>query len=604
MVDLRDYQQECLDALVAYRRLHDEGHPYGGQRALVAMATGLGKTQVFAQLPRLSAKRVLVIAHKEELLDQAALRLQEANPGMSIGIEQAERKAPEGCRGLVGSIQTFAMSPKRLASLRPEDFSVVVIDEAHHATAATYLRLLAHFGLAPEQGAILRAAEEIGTQDDAHVEGRRLRAQYRDAFKVFKPSPGAPYLVGFTATPSRSDGTGLEWVFDDIVYSMPIREGMEKGWLCPIRGVHVQSAVDISSVPTSHGDYKDAALSQTVDTPERNALAVQAYQEHAPGRKALVFCVDVAHAEHMLEAFQAQGVPSAMVVGGTPREERHQRIAAYRQGGVQVLVGVMVFTEGFDAPETSCILMARPTKSSLVYTQAMGRGTRIAPGKADLLVLDLVDINKKAQVQNLNTLFGLPIRLNLGNGDVIEAVQAVEAIQASLPLEMFNQATSFADIERIAREFDPLAATLVEEYIAELSSLAWVKTSFGYALGVMGKGQIGIVVDLLGGASLRLKVPQEAPLDLGRYPGVGEAIQSAEAWVRQEVPDLMAMLDRDAKWRSGDATPKQVAFLRKLKDVAGTPIQYPPGLTKGQASALIDRYKKERVVPEWVKRRE
>ena len=934
MVELRDYQQACLDSLVAYRRLHDEGHPYGGQRALVAMATGLGKTQIFAQIPKLASKRVLVIAHREELLDQAALRIQEANPEMTVGIEQADRHAPEGCKVLVGSIQTFAMSPKRLAALRPEDFSVVVVDECfpagtlidglpieqiqkgdfvrslnhqtgcielrqvtrtfqraasslirvtlengvtvdctpdhpfytpdgylpaklltwynmvayitlpsakedcyassppfqlradalfnvrsfnqrpreaspgtayahgqglllrdmqfglsgpaiigdngrdqpqicfrahgsqesneqprnqgqgsghpasygmeaagaggeweaaaccsdapgrsagmehggsysnkdaqelrlpdllqdrhwqsnsqtsyrsgwgqprfsasaspgsqksrflriarvesiavqesrgaqrfgqmpsncpvynlevegnnnyfangilvhncHHATAATYLRLLAHFGLAPDQAAILQASRNLSMDTDSvhpwddSVEGvaggakstaRSLRAEYRNAFKGFKPAPGAPYLVGFTATPSRSDGMGLEWILDDIVYSMSIREGMEKGWLCKLRGIHVESGADISTVPTSHGDYQETALARAVDTRGRNALAVQGYLDHASGRKALVFCVNVEHAEHMLDAFQQRGIPSAMVVGETPREERRQRIAAFRGADIQVLVGVMVFTEGFDAPETSCIIMARPTKSSLVYTQAIGRGTRIAPGKADMLVLDMVDINKKAQVQTLNTLFGLPIKLRFG--DVLAAVKAVEEVQSALPLEMFNQAESIEDIQRMAREFDPLAATMVESYIAEQSSLSWVKTPFGYALGVMGKGQLGIVQDLLGNATLRLKVPHEEPQTLGRYAGILEAVSGADDWVRQEAPELMAMLDRTARWRTGDATPKQIAFLNKLKDSAGKPVQYPPSITKGQASALIDRYKRERHVPEWVRR--
>jgi superfamily II DNA or RNA helicase len=597
-------------------------------------------------MPALSAKRVLVIAHREELLDQAALRIQEANPGMTVGIEQAERHAPEGCKVLVGSIQTFAMAPKRLAALRPEDFSLVVVDEAHHCTAASYLRLLAHFGLAPDQEQILQAAKEEqlvfdvedlradlvddGMSEEAAAaldeetlrkmafgrEGKRallraqasergkaLRKEYRDAFREFKPGPDVPYLVGFTATPTRSDGTGLEWIFDDIAYSRTIREMMEAGWLCKIRGIQVQSAADISYVPMTHGDFKESALANAVDTPERNALAVQAYLEYARDRKALVFCVNVEHAEHMLGAFQAASIPSALVLGETPTQERRQRIAAYRQGDVQVLVGCMVFTEGFDAPETSCVLMARPTKSSLVYTQAVGRGTRIFPGKADLLVLDLVDVNKKAHVQNLNTLFGLPIKLKLGNLDVLEAVKEIEDVQGNLPMDMLDRAEALEDVKRIAQEFDPLAATLVEEYIQEQSSLAWVKTAFGYALGVMGKGQLGIVEDLLGGATLRLKVPQEPAEALGRYQSVVDAVRAADDWVRQEVPDLMVMLDRTARWRSGDATPKQIAFLKKLKDANGQPVRYPENITKGQASALIDRYKKERVMPAWARRK-
>lgn len=211
-LELRDYQQEALEKLLAYRRLVDEGHPYGGQRALVAMATGTGKTVIFAQFPRFAAKKVLVIAHREELLAQAAEKIQDANPTAAVDIEQAERHASPNAKVVVASIQTLAVSRTRMAALDPSLYSSVIVDEAHHVVALSYLKLLAHFGLVPR----------VDDLDQDVIGRKQVNAEVAGRFEAFRPSASTPYLVGFTATPSRTDGRGLEWVFDDIVFSRTI----------------------------------------------------------------------------------------------------------------------------------------------------------------------------------------------------------------------------------------------------------------------------------------------------------------------------------------------------------------------------------------------
>lgn len=574
---LRDYQRECLEAISTYRQS-------GGHRALVALPTGTGKTVLFAQFPKLFASgRVLVLAHREELLDQAVLKLRDADPTLSIGVEQADRQASRGSQVVVASVQTLAVSPARLLALKRDEFSAVVVDEAHHSLARSYLGILAHFRLAPDISRLPWSETN-----------KKFSAAVSRSFEDFVPAPDAPFLAGFTATPSRTDGRGLQWVFDTIVFSRSIREMMEVGWLCAMRGLQIRTGTDITDVRPYMGDYAEGALSKAVNTPERNRLAVKAYLDYAPGRQALAFAVDVKHTVDLLAEFRAAGVQADMVVGTTDKDQRSATVRSYRGGGVQVLVNCMVLTEGFDAPETSCVVMARPTKSSLLYTQMIGRGTRIAPGKKDLLVLDMVDIARQAGVQTVNTLFGLPPKLRLdGATDAIGALRFMDGHQA--PLDLLGEASSLEDVARVVREIDPLQAAALPPWVEELSRFAWARTPSGYVLGLMGKGQIGITdytlyddathSEVLSHAKVAFQPLSGRPQVLGDYNSLAGAFKAADAWVSSEAPGLEHLLDRGARWRiKGEpASERQKAALHSLK------VEYPATLTKGEASRLIDR---------------
>ena len=356
---LRDYQAEAFDALVAYRSTPTDEHPYGGRRALVAWPTGAGKTVLFALFARCQ-KRMLVLAHREELLEQAAAQIRRALPGIFVGIEQADRHAPPNCKVVVASVQTFAMSPARLEALDPSEFSVVVVDEAHHMLATTYLKVLEHFHLAP------------GCSDlrDSDLRRRTANASLEERFENFEPPFEAPFLIGVTATPSRTDGKGLEWVLDDIVHSRTIRDGVEAGWLCRIKGEEVATGTDISDIQIRGGDFAEGALSQIVNSKKRNALVVGAYVDHCMdvegGRQAIVYAVDVQHAKDLLECFLEHSIEAGIVLGESHTEDRRYTMRQFRQGKLRVLCNVGVATEGFDIPNTSAIILARPTKSSLL----------------------------------------------------------------------------------------------------------------------------------------------------------------------------------------------------------------------------------------------
>jgi superfamily II DNA or RNA helicase len=577
-MNLRDYQVECLEALVTYRRS-------GGNRALVTLPTASGKTVVFAQIPRAARKRVLVVAHRTELLDQAKNKMQAASPDMEVGLEQAASHASDTSNILLASVQTLAVSPHRLQALDPTEFSSIIIDEAHHTPAKSYQRILHHFGLCPDPDLVERRYAEGDIQDS--YDARHI---HKDSYEDWRVPEWAPYLIGFTATPGRTDKRGLGYYYDEIVYARTIREMMDAGWLCKVRGIHVTTDTDISDVKVRAGEYVERDLSEAVNTPERNALITLAYHDHAEGRQTLVFCVDREHAGAVCEAFREDGITAELLLGNTPPVERRRIVAGYSAGSIPVMVGVMVFTEGFDAPATSCIIMARPTRSSLVYTQAIGRGTRIAPGKEDLLVLDLVDVSKKTSVQTVNSLFGLPPKLKLEGEDVVKAQETLEQYEGQVPFEAMGDVSCFDDLDRLAREFDPLRQTALPSWLESATRNAWVPTSWGYALSVMGKGQMGVIENLLGQATVRWKEQGRRPIQLGepRYNDARDAVIWADQWISREAGGVGRLLDRDAAWRDGAPSEKQIEYLKRLK------IIYPANITKGQASSLIDRERARR----------
>jgi ATP-dependent helicase IRC3 len=603
---LRPYQTAAIQAVGTYVK-------EGGRRALVALPTGTGKTVIFSEMAKFATRgRVLIIAHREELLDQARAKLLEANPHLTIGIEQGARTAPPGVDVVLGSIQTFAVSPQRLEKIQPDTFSLVVVDEAHHATAPTYVKVLSRFGLTPDTRDLEKPDDNAAANGDAAADGipraptRLSTAARKNAFKErmasFIPPATAPVLAGFTATPTRSDGKGLEAVFDELVYSRTIREMMEEGYLAPVRGQRIHTGSDITQVGTRAGDYVESQLSEAINNQPRNDLIVQAFADYGERRQTLVFCVDVKHTIDVCEAFRESGYSADWVVGNKRDMERPRAdvIADYKDGKTNILVNCMVLTEGFDAPETACIIMARPTKSSLLYTQMLGRGTRLAEGKEDLLVLDLVDI-AKAGVNNCNTLFGLPPKLTVPpDADYAQVSREVDELAGALPERLFEMASSIDELRTMAAEFDPLASSEVEEWMD--ATMHWTKTAFGYALNIpqpaasQGEGdgmypgrskkpvQVGIVVDMLEKATVAIKEPgvnsyQLAP---GGYPTARIALHAAEAWVGENYGSASVLLDKNARWRGGSPSQKQLALAGKLG------IEVSPNMTKGDVSTLID----------------
>lgn len=362
---LRPYQRAAIDAA---RAEWDRGR----SNALVVLATGLGKTQIFCELGReLRAEGVgktLVLAHRAELIQQAAARWRAVEPDAVVGVVQGA-KAETWADVIVASVQSCypdvvedgrVVRRGRVHSLPLAQIGLVIVDEVHHVAAESYRAVLD---------------------------------------TVRRANPRA-VMLGVTATPYRADGRGLGDVFDSVAFRMGIGEGIEGGWLCPLRGVRVEVHVDLATVKTGKGgDFQDNALGSVLDAREVHDEIVRAWLEHVgpgseaggpAGRPTVAFTPTVETAEHLADAFAAAGVPAGWVSGSTPKAERAETLRRYAAGELRVLVNCAVLTEGWDAPLTSCVLLARPTKSVGMYAQMVGRGTRLAPGKADCIVLDVV----------------------------------------------------------------------------------------------------------------------------------------------------------------------------------------------------------------------
>jgi superfamily II DNA or RNA helicase len=345
---LRPYQ---ADAIAAVEREHETR-----RSTLLVLPTGTGKTVVFAELVRRAIARggrALVLAHREELLDQAANKLREV--GVIASIEQADRRATLATGCVVASVQS--LQRKRLERFARDAFDLVIPDEAHHAPAKTYRNVLDHFATAK--------------------------------------------ILGVTATADRCDGKALGEIFESVAFSYDMRQAIRDGWLVPIRARRVLVGdLDLSSIRSHHGDFDQGQLAQVLADEKILHAVVPPLLELAGTRKTLVFGVDVAHA-HALAAMLNRYRPACAIAvdGSASTAERNAALALWRRGQFQFLVNCALFTEGFDEPECACVAMARPTQSRALYTQMLGRGGRllgrtfadsIAQGKRDMLALDFV----------------------------------------------------------------------------------------------------------------------------------------------------------------------------------------------------------------------
>ena len=431
---LRPYQQAAVDAVLAARR-------GGTRRMVVCLPTGAGKTVIFSQLARLAKRQVLVLAHREELLGQAREKLESAMGGEAV--ERGAERASSEAKVLVCSIRS--LHEERLARvIRGRDVGLVIYDECHHAAADDNLRVLRQLGAFD--------ASWTGT------------------------------LLGFTATTSRGDGKGLDEVFERIVFSRSLPEMIDDGYLVKLRGFRIDTAADLSRLSAGGQDFREEELAEAVDIEERNALVARSIQELARDRRTIAFCVNVNHARNLSRSLNVLGVPAGIVHGMMPGDVRKKALADFREGRTQVLTNVAVLTEGFDDPGVSCIAMARPTRSEGLYAQCVGRGTRLASGKTDCLILDFVDVSSLS-LCTLPSLFGAPRDLDLRGEDAREAGRVWQQILFDHPgFELEAGVLTLREIQDRAANFDPLT----------LEADVEVRAISGNALFSLGRHGVGL----------------------------------------------------------------------------------------------------------------
>lgn len=400
-MELRPYQQEAKDAVF-------EQWDNGTRKTLLVLPTGCGKTIVFAKVTEDCVRkgdRVLILAHRGELLDQAADKLKK-----TTGLNSAVEKAEASCLGswfrvVVGSVQTL-MREKRLKQFPEDYFDTIIIDEAHHCISDSYQKVLQHF-------------------PDAHV-------------------------LGVTATPDRGDMRNLGQYFESLAYEYTLPKAIKEGYLTPIKALTIPLAIDMSSVSVQAGDFKASDIGTALD-PYLEGIA-QEMEKYCADKKTVVFLPLVKTSQKFRDVLNTHGFQAAEVNGDS--QDRAEILADFEAGKYNVLCNSMLLTEGWDCPSVDCVVVLRPTKVRSLYCQMVGRGTRLSPGKDHLLLLDFLWHTERHELCH-------PASLICDNEEVAQKMteNLEEAVGCPIDIEEAEQKAS-EDV--VAQREEALAKQLAE----------------------------------------------------------------------------------------------------------------------------------------------
>lgn len=486
-MELRLYQKEALEAVE-----HDWGAGY--QKTLLVLPTGCGKTVVFCKIIENQVRlgrRALILAHRGELLEQAADKLIKAT-----GLKCAVEKAEESCLGswyrvVVGSVQSMTRET-RLSRFKENYFDVIVVDEAHHCLSESYQRVLEHFS------------------------GARV--------------------LGVTATPDRGDMKSLGQYFEHLAYEYTLPKAIREGYLCPIKAVTIPLKLDLTGVGVQAGDFKNSDIDTALD-PYLFQIAEE-MKGYCAERKTVVFLPLIKTSQKFRDILNANGFRAAEVNGDS--DERTEILRDFESGKYNVLCNSMLLTEGWDCPPVDCIVVLRPTKIRSLYSQMVGRGTRLSPetGKDCLLLLDFLWHTERHELCH-------PASLICENDEVAKKMtEEIEAAGCPVDLEEAEKKAS-ADVvaqreESLAKQLEEMRGRkkkLVDPLQFEMSIQAEDLSSYVPAFG------------------WEMSPPSEAQLKaLERYGIFPDEIDNAGK--------ASKLLDRlNMRREMGLTTPKQIRFL-------------------------------------------
>ena len=333
---LKEHQLEALRSLAEMRERHET-------IALLYHATGTGKTVTAVSDAKRFGKRTLFLAHTIELVNQAYETFSNLWGEVSVG-KFGDAVKEKDAFVVCGSIQSVALN---LELFHEDVFAYLIIDEAHHASADTYQKVLAYF----------------------------------------KPE----FTLGLTATPERADDKDIIEIFKNTAHKLDIQTAVEIGELVPVRCIRIHTNIDLTKVRFNSVQYNIRDLESKIFVPERNTLIVDTFMEYVSDKRTVIFCASVKHAEQIAAMIRERGVNAAAVSGSMKSSERKEMLAKFQKGEIKAMCACDLLNEGWDCPETEALFMARPTMSKVLYTQQLGRGMRLAEGKEFLMVFDFVD---------------------------------------------------------------------------------------------------------------------------------------------------------------------------------------------------------------------
>lgn len=533
VLPLRPYQREAIDAVKAAWR-------GGMQRPSVVIPTGTGKTVLFSHLvsefTEETGGRAVVLVHRDELADQALNKIRSTAPHLSVGkVKAADDEAD--ARVVVASVQTLARK-RRMSRLRAAGpVGLVVCDEVHHYASRTFRRVL----------------EELGCF-----------------------SEGGAKMLGVTATLARADGVGLGGIVEDVVYTRSILWAIKNGFLVEPTGISVAvEGLDLAKLRKSAGDYGTGALGEALSESGTMAVAAAAYVEYGQDRPGVVFTPTVATAHEAMKELELRGVPSAVVSGETPREERLRIFRDYRDGVLKVLANCMVLTEGWDAPWAEVAVIARPTQSQPLYTQMVGRILRPFPGKEQALILDLVGASRDNRLKTL-------IDLEEGIFPELRLCDDCRRLPCTCTCDGCGELRRACTCpkETPSQELKLAGSGGALELFAA-SSTAWLQTRKGIWFIPCGTEGEVLLWPEEGGKISVAHAPQHGPWRKLRSASA-QGLELTRAWAEVEAEELGGVLTRRrARWRKAPASDAQTSHAVRL----GVPVT--PGINKGDLGDLI-----------------
>jgi ATP-dependent helicase IRC3 len=510
-IKLRDYQSECLQSI-------QDNFSQGINRQLVHLPTASGKTFIFSSLIQQLKRKTIVLAHTCELLGQAKDKIEMLAPGLDVGIIKADCKEFDK-PVVVSSIQS-ARQPETLSQLQKQGFTLCIYDECHRAAASSPRQILSSLGFSESSGNL---------------------------------------LVGFSATPFRTDSKGLGEVFDKLVYHKSIKELIELGYLCKPVGIKIATDLDLSKVKTEDGDFMTASLASVMDSPELNEIVVNSFIDKAADRKTVCFAVTVDHARSLADAFKRRGIAAEAVSGNISQDERESILERFQNGKIQVLTNCQLLVEGWDCPEVNCILIAKPTQSRGLYQQMAGRGLRLFPNKKDCLILDF--------------------------GSATHSLCGIASLVCDAEQEEVKQRREETFISEFAKALPPSINKKLKSAIIEFDLLgdafSWIKEGLTYSLKGNNERILKIFPTADGRFSTMLFKGNNIESIVARDLSFEYAFSAAEEYAKAN-KGLFTVSDLSASWRDLPISDKQKGLFRSHGFRAGI-----DDLSRGQAALII-----------------
>ena len=494
-LELRDYQKECLEII-------DKLEPGS---YLIQMATGCGKTATFTNIKRKG--RVLVLAHREELVTQPIKYY-----NFPVGIEMANHKS-NGEPVVIASVQSII---HRLEKFKPDEFDMIITDEAHHAAAKSYKKV----------------------------------------YEYFKPR----LHLGFTATPNRGDNVRLDDVFEDIIFERDLKWAIKNKYLTDIECLRVNIGYDISKVARRMGDFAPGELEEVMNTEILNQAIAEAYKKYAKGQ-TLIFATSVKHAEDI-----AKQIPGAVAVTADTKN-REELIRKITNKEITIRVNCKIFTEGTDMTLVETVMIARPTSNNALYTQMVGRGLRLYPGKEKLVLIDLVGTTGKANLCTAPSLLGIDLN----------------AVPANKQDEIQGDLFDLPDI--IVQKADCPSSWIRNVEIVNLWAKEQSYNTHGVNYFKMPNGNM--VVSL---PRRKIVIPAQDELGKttigGKKMSMQKAFDEVYTFLKENCPDQEYIwnVEMMKKWGKVPASEKQITMINRFMKDFNT-----ENLTKMQATQILNR---------------